>query len=341
MAYDIVTIGSATVDYFADTDSELISIDTQFTTETLLAFPLGGKVLIKELATTTGGGGTNTAVAFARLGLATAFLGKLGNDVLADFVLTSLADEHVQFIGAREGQTGVSFVLNSLRNDRTILTHKGSNNELHAADIPAFVTRWIYLSSMLEQSWETVVAFLDRNQYSYAFNPSTYQAAMGYEKLRIVTDRAALLVMNREEACMVLGIDPRRRMDTMGLLGSLAKVPGQIVAITDGTHGAWVCRGDVVLSAKPLPHLQVVETTGAGDAFAATLTACHIRGMDLAQALHYAMTNAESVLRYKGAKQGLLSWQALQDAAARHPREVRSHAAHSAETESVEGSKHE
>jgi ribokinase len=325
MAYDVVTIGSATVDYFADTDSELIRIDTRLTSETLLAYPLGGKVLIKELQTTTGGGGTNTAVAFARLGFATAYLGKLGDDVLADFVLKKLVDENVRFIGARQGQTGVSFVLNSIRNDRTILTHKGSNNNLLPADIPEFETRWVYLSSMLERSWETVVAFLDAHKVMLAFNLSTYQAAMGYDKLRVVTDKAALLVMNREEAAMLLGHDPRLRMSMSRLIGDLARVPGQIVAITDGSNGAWVCRDDVVLSAKPLPHIQVLETTGAGDAFAATFTACHIRGMELAQALHHAMTNAESVLQYKGAKEKLLTWEELQAAAAEHTREIRSH----------------
>jgi ribokinase len=325
MSYDVVTIGSATVDYYADTDSELIQIDTSLTSETLLAFPLGGKVLIKELNTTTGGGGTNTAVAFARLGFNTAFLGKIGNDILGDFILTQLQDAKIPFIGAREGQTGVSFVLNSLRNDRTILTHKGSNNNLLKADIPAFDTRWVYLSSMLEQSWKTVVEFVDRGGFKLAFNPSTYQAQMGYEKLRIVTDKAAVLVMNREEACMFLGIDARRRMATADLICLLAKVPGQVVAITDGANGAWIYCGDTMLSAKPTPALHILETTGAGDAFAATLTACQMRGMDLTQSLHFAMTNAESVLQYKGAKEKLLTWEQLQAVATRHPREIRPH----------------
>ena len=83
MSYDIVTIGSATVDYYADTDSELISIETSISSEKLLAFPLGGKLLIRELNVTTGGGGTNTAVAFARLGFNTAYLGKVGADSLS------------------------------------------------------------------------------------------------------------------------------------------------------------------------------------------------------------------------------------------------------------------
>ena len=49
MSFDIVAIGSATVDQFADTDSELIRIDTPTTKEKLIAFPLGSKILVKEL----------------------------------------------------------------------------------------------------------------------------------------------------------------------------------------------------------------------------------------------------------------------------------------------------
>ncbi|RMF14524.1 MAG: carbohydrate kinase family protein, partial [Gammaproteobacteria bacterium] len=112
MKYDIVTIGSATVDHFADTDSELIRIDTRSSHEELIAFPLGSKLLIRELKTTTGGGGTNTAVAFSRLGLRTAFLGKLGDDASATFVLDRLKAEGVNFIGAHGGQTGLSIILN-------------------------------------------------------------------------------------------------------------------------------------------------------------------------------------------------------------------------------------
>lgn len=325
MTYDIVTIGSATVDLFADTDSELIRIDTRFTSEALLAFPLGGKILIKELATTTGGGGTNSAAAFARLGFNTAFLGKLGDDVNGDFVISRLAADKVAFIGARAGQTGLSIVLNSIRDDRTILTHKGSNNFLQKTDIPEFESGWIYLASMLEQSWETVVEFLDRSQCRLAFNPSTYQVAMGYERLRVITDKAALLVMNREEACLLLGLDTKHHVPTLSLIQSFAGIPGQIIAITDAANGAWVRAGNLVLSAKPLPGLRVVETTGAGDAFAATLTACQIRGLELGESLHRAMTNAESVLRFRGAKEKLLAWDELQAASARHPREIITH----------------
>src|SRR5690606_13349484 len=100
MAYDITTIGSATVDFFADTDSELIRIDTRTSSEQLLAFPLGEKILVNEFNITTGGGGTNTAVAFTRLGLKTAFLGKVGADINGDYIIRQLADMGVAFVGS-------------------------------------------------------------------------------------------------------------------------------------------------------------------------------------------------------------------------------------------------
>jgi ribokinase len=326
LAYDITTIGSATVDYFADSDSELIRIDTRTTHQELLAFPLGSKILINEFNAATGGGGTNTAVAFARLGFNTAYLGKLGADLNGDFICESLAKEGISFIGKREGQSGVSIILNSLRDDRTILVFKGINNFMKPEDVPVLQSPWVYLSSMLGQSWQTVVAALsaglDARQFKVAFNPSSYQVALGYQNLQVLTDKVSILIMNREEACAYLGRDPNERSDAKELSKALAQVPGQITAVTDGAQGAWVWDGSQGLYGKPRPDLHIVETTGAGDAFASTFTACCIRGMPLQEMLHYAMTNAESILQHKGAKEILLSWDELETVALQYPREI-------------------
>ncbi len=322
MAFDVVAIGSATIDYFADTDSELIQIDTRTTHESLLAFPLGSKILVKELNMTTGGGGTNTATAFTRLGLNTAFLGKLGDDPAAEFILGSLAKEKIEFLGKQAGKSGISFVLNSIGDDRTILAYKGANDELLPGDIPDFDTHWVYLSSMINQSFTTLVDYITQGSFKVAFNPSSYQAEMGYDKLKPLIDRVSILVMNREEACKLLGLDYHQHSDVAKLTRQLALAPDQTTIITDGAAGAWVFDGEQVLMAKPTPDLDILETTGAGDAFAATFTACKIKGLSTADALEYAMTNAESVLQHKGAKERLLEWQELSNRVASNPRPV-------------------
>jgi ribokinase len=73
--YDVITVGSATVDVFVKTEAELIEITKKGSEEELIAYPTGSKILIQQLDFKIGGGGTNTAVAFARLGLKTAYLG--------------------------------------------------------------------------------------------------------------------------------------------------------------------------------------------------------------------------------------------------------------------------
>jgi ribokinase len=326
MGFDVTTIGSATVDYFADTDSELIRIETRTTREDLLAFPMGEKILVKQFNITTGGGGTNTAVAFARLGFRTAYLGKIGSDLNGDFIIEQLGKEGVSFIGAREGQSGASVILNGLRNDRTILAFKGINNFMQPADFPAIDSPWVYLASMLGQSWDTVVAALGAGlaagKYRLALNPSSYQADLGYEQLRVLTDKASLLVMNREEACKYLGYPGDERHDPVELCKALAKVPGLTTVVTDGAEGAWVWNGREGLVGRPRQDLVVAETTGAGDAFAATFTACTIKNLALRDCLHYAMTNAESILLNKGAKNILLDWTGLEAQARQHVREI-------------------
>lgn len=324
MSFDIITIGSATVDHFADTDSELIRIDTRSHHEALIAFPLGSKLLINELTTTIGGGGTNTAVAFAHLGLKTAYLGKIGNDAAGDYVLDALKKEGIAFIGARDGQTGFSVILNSIQDDRSILAYKGANDHLHDEDIPDLDTKWLYLSSMLGESWQTVVNIISKGSFNVAFNPSNYQAQLGYQALSGLVDHVKILIMNREEACKFLGIDHTETPEFRHLLTKMYELPPEIVAITDGKQGAFVYDGECFYHGLPTSELKILETTGAGDAFAATFTCAIIKGINTKTALHYAMTNAESVLQHKGAKEKLLLWDELSAQAEQNARKIES-----------------
>jgi ribokinase len=322
MKFDVVTVGSAAVDYFADTDSELIRIETRTRKEELIAFPLGSKLLINALLILVGGGGTNTAVTFARLGFNTGYLGKLGDDGNGDFIIKSLDTEGIRFIGARAGQTGLSFILDSIHDDRSILAFKGANDQLKPSDLPSFDAEWVYLSSMLGESFDTVADMIAGASYKVAFNPSNYQAVKGYQGLKKVIDRTALLVMNREEACKFLGFNYEESPSIAALMQEMAKLPPEIFVITDGADGVYVYDRDSLFHGYPAADLVIVETTGAGDAFASTFTAMLLKNLSREDAIHYAMTNAESVLAHKGAKETLMSWDALQEAAGNKTRVI-------------------
>jgi ribokinase len=92
--------------------------------------------------------------------------------------------------------------------------------------------------------------------------------------------------------------------------------------LTDGAAGAWVWNGSEGLVGRPRNDIEIAETTGAGDAFASTFTAATMKGLPLRDCLHYAMTNAESILRWKGAKNILLDWAGLEQQAQQYVREI-------------------
>lgn len=153
--YDMITLGSADVDLYVKT--EIKPEIRRHLHHKDIAYRLGTKLLVDDLFITTGGSGTNTAVAFSRLGLKTGFIGLIGDDISGKNILTELKKEKIDFLGSvKSGQTGVSVILPT-ESDRTILTYKGIANNLTIKDIKVkkIRTKWLYVSTMIGQSFET------------------------------------------------------------------------------------------------------------------------------------------------------------------------------------------
>ncbi|BCE03560.1 carbohydrate kinase family protein [Marinicellulosiphila megalodicopiae] len=308
MSFDVITIGSALVDTFVSTDSDLVRIDTRHHKEEFIAFPLGSKVLINKMNQTTGGGGTNTAVSFARLGLNTGFLGKIGDDSNGEFIVDMLKEEKVQFLGPRaKGLTsGFSFVMDSMSGDRTILTYKGVNDTLHIDEVGELDTKWIYSSSMMHESFETIVKIAQMTEAKFAFNPSSYQAVQGYEKLKPLIDNLEVLIMNKEEACEFLGLNSGAVKSVPELMDMMRHLPPKYLVITNGKDGSYVWDREKLYHARPSNNVQVVETTGAGDSLASGFVAGLAQGKDTLYSLRLGMINCESVISKTGAKEALM-----------------------------------
>ncbi|MBI3035176.1 carbohydrate kinase family protein [Candidatus Woesearchaeota archaeon] len=307
--YDVITVGSATVDVFARTRfSELIKIIDPKGETDLLAFPSGSKILIDELEFTTGGGGTNTAVALSRLGHKVGFIGKLGAGTNSDFIHKNLKKEKIELLCAHgKGHTGYSVVLDTLEHDRTILTYKGVNDDLKYSDIPSrkLKAKWFYFSSMLEESFHTLerlAEFAQQRMIKIAFNPSAYLAEKGAKYLNHILTRTYLLILNREEAGLLAGKD-----SIEGLLLKLKGLGPKIVVITDGRNHLYVIDGKHIYSAFP-PPVKIADATGAGDAFAASFLSGLIRKNDIEFAIKLGIANAQSVVSHYGAKNILLTY---------------------------------
>ena len=306
--YDTITVGSATFDVFVNTKSELIKIKTSSSEDDLIAYPSGSKILIKELRFTTGGGGTNTAVSLARLGHKTAYLGSLGNDENGKKILDLLKKEKIDFIGVLSKEiTGYSIILDSIEHDRTILTYKGANDKLRFSDInlKKLKTKWFYFSSMISESFKTLeklAEFAEKNNIKIAFNPSTYLAKKGKNYLKKILTRTTILVLNNEEASLLVGKNNIKIM-----LKKLCELGPRIAVITNGKKEINAYDGKNIYTVIP-NKIKVVESTGAGDAFASSFLSGMIKKSNIEFALKLGLVNSESVIQHGGAKNKLLKY---------------------------------
>ena len=306
--YDVITIGSATVDVFARTEfREFLKGKHK---EKCIAYPVGSKILIQELIVTTGGGGTNSAVALARLGHKVAFVGKMGLKDNSNRVITELEDDKVDtslVIRKKEFRTGYSIILDSQGHDRTILVFRGSSNDLNFKEIKLknLKTRWFYFSTMMGKAYNTLEKMADyaaKNNIKIIFNISSYLAKKGPLFLKKTLSKTSILVLNKEEAALIVG-----NGHIESLLRKLRGLGPEIIAITDGKNGVYVFDG--IYFYYGMPHkVHVVETTGAGDAFAASFLSGIMRKNDIEFAIKLGITNAESVIKYHGAKNILLRY---------------------------------
>jgi len=294
MKFDVVSFGSAVVDVFIGTDV--------YEEKNFISYPVGGKILIKDLKFDIGGGGTNTAVAFSRLGFKTGCICKIGNDENGRKIREVLKKERVSFLGkAVEGElTGYSVILDSKGGDRTILTYKGANNKINFEDVGKFKSKWLYLSSLLGASFETqkkLAVVMKKRGTKIAFNPSSY--LIKNKNLFSILKITDVLILNKEEAGMLVG---RKEKDLLKGLHNLTK---GIVVITDKDKLIACYDGKEKYFLKP-NNVKVVERTGAGDAFASGFVAGRIVGKPIRECLKLGLRESESVIRYFGAKNNLL-----------------------------------
>jgi len=310
--YDVITIGSNTTDVFVYTDkTKTVCVRTLDEEECFISYPIGSKLLIDELDFYIGGGGTNTAVCLSRLGLKTGYLGRVGRESRAGTILKMLEEENIDFLGIREdygdNKTGYSVILDSLEKRRTVLTHKGVNDYLFydEIDLEKLAAGWFCMTSMMNDSFRTLEElseYAKEKDIKIMFNPSNYLCEKGLDYLEKVIENTYLLVLNDEESEILVGKKEKKRK-----LRALKDLGPRMVIITEGEKAVHCIDdkdGHYILYP---PKVKVVETTGAGDSFAASFLAGLIKGKDIEYALKLGSVNSSSVLQYRGAKQKLLT----------------------------------
>ena len=338
---DVITIGSATMDVFVQCeDANIVSVYSKNKKSEFMSYPYGAKVEISDFDSQVGGGGVNTAVNFANLGLKSSAIFKIGDDIYSKGILNSFKDRNVDLsniIQDKNVSTGFSIILVSFQGDRTVLAHRGANAMIEKEDINFDAikkSKLLYIAPINGDSskvLDDIVKFAAEHRVFVCFNAGSTSIKKGFKYLEKILNFAHIVVMNKEEASMATQIQVRPdtkdikyshekiHPDVKAMLKKMKVKDYQVIVITDGNKGAYAYNGKDFFYC-PVFDGPVVSTLGAGDAFASTLCASLKRTHhDLGKSLMYASVNSAGVVSEFGATQGLLTFDQIEERLKQHP----------------------
>ena len=303
----ILSIGSALNDiYLIDRDD---LTPTKIGEESIFGKILvGSKVDIDRLSYEVGGGGVNSAIAFARHGHEAVLMANIARDTAGEAILKALDREGVDtsYIGYTDKYaTGTSVILlDSRGGERTILTYRGasatfSNFDSHELDL--IKPDWLYITT-LRGDFETLEKFIKKahaDKIKVMLNPGVKELADNRRVLGLLKYIDVLLV-NRQEAGELV---PGGSLEEL-----LYHLKGYLdtIIITDGVMGGIATDGTDTYRFGIYEDAKVKDATGAGDSFGSGFLAALASHKSFRQSLVFASANSTSVVSKIGANRGIL-----------------------------------
>lgn len=263
----------------------------------------GETIAGRALASLPGGKGANQALAARRAGASVAMVGAVGRDGFAALALANLAASGVDLtrVATVDAPTGVALVNVDDRGENAITVVPGANAHVRADDVPdALLAPGGTLLMQLEVPVAEVVGLARRAHARGA--TVVLNAAPALTLPAALLADVDVLVVNEHEAAACARAW-RLPESPAGFVAEATERFGVAVVLTLGARGALTRVGGEVVRAAP-PAVDVVDTTGAGDAFVGALAAALDRGNGLPTALAEGVRAGAIACTHEGAQGG-------------------------------------
>jgi sugar/nucleoside kinase (ribokinase family) len=273
----------------------------------------GNLVAVDEMYLLTGGCAANVACCVARQGIRVGVVGCVGDDLWGRFLSSDLQARGVDCSQVRTvpgSQTSQTMVLLCRGEDRRFVHSLGANRALHAADFVRdrlgqarvfYLGGYLVLPGLVPEEAAGLFRFCRERGIRTVLDvvvPTDFIYQGELEPLLPFTD---YFVPNDDEAKRLTGeADPVRQVRSLAARGA-----GSVV-LTMGGKGLIFAHGGQIQHAAPY-QVEVLDQTGAGDAFAAGVIAGLVRGMDLRGALEYGSALGASCVRSIGCCEGVFT----------------------------------
>jgi ribokinase len=268
----------------------------------------GETVTNAELSTHNGGKGANQAAAAAFLGASVTFLGRVGDDEFGEPLVRALEEKGIgtRLIERTSGaSTGAAFITVTPDGENAITVAPGANRSLtpeHVEAASEAIGEARVLVAQMEIPVETVLRAVE--VAAERGTRAVVNLAPTFEVPPELLARLDPLVVNEHEAAFLL------EGEVDGVEGALAAAPELLslgprsAVITVGEAGAVFAEGESS-GHLPAPRVDVVDTTGAGDAFVGALALLLARDASVEEAVAYAVRAGAAAVTKEGAQGAL------------------------------------
>ncbi|MEI2703840.1 MAG: adenosine kinase [Ilumatobacteraceae bacterium] len=309
--FDVVGIGNALVDVIAHAEDRFITrhalvkgsmtlIDTDRALELYRA--LGSAIEM------SGGSAANTMTGVASFGGRAGYIGKVSADELGDVFAHDLRAVGVRFKAGDKNSgipTGRCIIVVTPDAERTMNTYLGASSMLNEDDLDEGMIaagKVLYMEGYLFDRTEAKQAFRRAaevahdhgRQVSLTLSDSFCVDRHRSDFRALVADQVDVLFGNRGELVSLY------ETETFDQAVELVRQECQLAVVTTGADGCLIIGGDEIVSVPAQPVTEVLDTTGAGDLFAAGFLYGFTRGMALAECGRLGALAAAEVISHVG-----------------------------------------
>jgi sugar/nucleoside kinase (ribokinase family) len=315
-ALDVVCLGNALVDVLAHTSDETLGLlglvkGSMALVDSQAALDIYGSM--RETIEVSGGSAANTAAGVAALGGSAGYIGNVADDELGNFFVHDMSVLGVNLsrymrAGAADGpSTGRSMVLVTPDGERTMATYLGAatvlapdglDTDLVSRAQIVYVEGYLWDSEPAKESVRRAIAEAHAANGLVALSASDPFCVERHRRdfLSLLQDDLDLLFCNEDEANLLFGSTSLAQA-----LDALAET-GLLAAVTRGAAGSVVVTPEGIVEIPAEPVGEVVDTTGAGDLYAAGFLYGLTHGRDPLGSAKLAGACAAEVISHLGAR---------------------------------------
>lgn len=264
----------------------------------------GEEIGVIDVYESPGGSASNTIVALSRLGLTTGFIGIVGKDAHGDAILEDFKREGVDISNVKlvNGTTGTAMGFVDPTGERCLYVHPGVNDLIVDFGVEHIQrTKILHVTSFVNRKQLEMQSNLIKeisDDIKVSFNPGMLCFKFESRDLKKVISNSHVVFLSEKEMGALLDVNYEEGAEFLLSMGV------QIVAITLGDRGCYVRRGNESRRIPAYPT-EVVDTTGAGDAFAAGFLYGLLRSKNMYECGKLGNAVASSCISDFGTRKGL------------------------------------